>query len=321
MAQLYAYIDRDIEDLPTKLQRAIWDDGDEEERQDQEDELLLSDIIAFLDKKRLWSKDIDELPTPALVRSGRFDDLPVAGDPLATISNLFRHDRIFRDRMRIAVTRDMCVDDLLAKLQERAQSVLRRFDQDAADEATRQPEVVTARADELRDVIERLGDYGEHLHNIGNGGASAAFHNGAAQLAVAILRRVAARDSLFANLVRTPPPAVAGTDFVLEFLLDIPPADLAALTPQLEPLVQLLREHRAPRAYVDILQEILQSIREGASEEPTSGAGATRPRLAQPQSTSRAQSSGQTVPARRTFSGDVGGGRQQKRQQQRRPSK
>ena len=305
---LYGQIDQDIEILPVRFRRAVWD-ADFEEREDDE-ELLAADIICYLDPERLRDP-CDDLAVPAAPPLD-FAALAVPGDWAATLKGLFRHDRVLRARLRAAVTREMCARDFLDKLGARVQQLLGAFDRAAAPDAAPDPQLVPRTAHGLRALVAHLGAYREErppLH--------AEFHASAAALLARVLREVAARDhdlpgpaapapappSLFSFLFRAAP--AFALDVLAPVVADVAPADWALLRPRFDALRRALQQRGAAPDYLARLQQVLSrpgAGREKTDEAESAGEGPSR-------------SSGSAVPARRAPSSETAS---EPRQRQRR---
>ena len=327
IVQLYDVIDQDIENMPIRFGQSLWIDQTDD--RDDEDELTALDVLGFLDANRVYG-ETDELPPSPSVAPLDFQGLAIPGDMAATVVNLFQHDRLFRARLSNAITKDKCAADLVAKMNDRAQRILKRFDEYADDETAFRPTFVPECADRLRGILNRLAEYNTEKLPL-----NSAFHKPAAVLAARLLEAVCERDqdiyhetprpgravsplaerdrNLFANLIRAPRQAQVLTDFVLDFLLEeIPVADRSTAARRLQALVEPLCRRRAPATYVEKLQRILQTTAGGpATESESAGEGPSRT----PARTAPVVPMGRTVPARRAPSFDLGQTRQQKRQQ------
>ena len=309
--ELYGLIDHDVDSVSSRLQQSAWDNNSED--REDEDEPSASDVLAFLDSDKIWSEEEEESGYPSVTPS-TFRSLAVRGDMAATIGRLFRHDRVFRSRLRIAITKDMCAEDFLEKLRERSQRLFRTFQRRVA-EGTIDPQRLCNVADNLRDVIDRVIGYGAE-----KGPLNLSLQTRAAQLMVNMLQELCKyhaviipdpgrelmefQRSLFGNLVRSPPPSKRATFFVLEYLAaEVPPAARASVAEQLLHLHDPLRNLGAPAEYLEALRRLLHSPpHEEVSEAESAGEGPSR-------------SAGSAVPARRAASSPLVQAQRQKRQQ------
>ena len=248
---------------------------------------MIQDMLALLDPENFWDNYNEEFESHIPeAESKSFQDLVVPGSMPVTIFALAKHDPIFRDRLRNAITKDMCAKDLWFKLKAKTTVFLRAFDEYVERGPNFDPLFVARTAKGLRQVIDKLSAYRKGSR----APLSPLFDRYAAELTVFILGEACKRNrdiykdstwcdhglpevkadgNLFSSLIGSPPASFRGSFFVLDFLGDeLPPASYKDSLSRLEPVVERLREYNAPEAYV---QKVLEIINGSTGEEDAEG--------------------------------------------------
>ena len=237
---------------------------------------MIQDMLAVFTADRVWDDFDDEFfSSVPEAESLHFQELVVPGNLATTVFALARHDPTFRDRLRNAVTKEMCAHDFLRKLEAKRQNIFKRFD----DYESRGPRLeigfVNACGSRLHRIISKLSSY--------KYGARAPlshdFDVESARLALRMLDDLCERNrdiysdsewqtteddpeedrdcNLFANLISDPPPGRRDNLFVLDlFTEDIPQTAWTSLLNELERLLRKLRDQKAPARYLNKLQDL-----------------------------------------------------------------
>lgn len=119
----------------------------------------LRDMLSVFEPNRLpeeYGADFIENLPPTFESS---EDTVDPGNLSATIFALARHDPVFRQRLRGALTKDFCVVQVFQKLQRRAQGIFRRFDRYAESGPNYDEGFVAKCADILQQIVEKVIEY------------------------------------------------------------------------------------------------------------------------------------------------------------------
>ena len=238
---------------------------------------MIQDMLAVFTADRVWDDfDEDFFSSIPEAEGLPFQKLVVPGNLATTVFALARHDPAFRDRLRNAVTKEICAEDFLRKLEAKRQTVFKRFD----DYETRGPRFeagfINACGSRLHRILSKISTY-KH-------GARAPlshdFDVESAKLALRTLSDVCERDkdiygdskwqtteddpeedrdcNLFANLISDPPPGRRDDLFVLDLLAeDIPQPAWNDLVNELERLIEKFKDQKTPARYLNKLQELI----------------------------------------------------------------
>lgn len=273
-SELFRQIVLKIHRLPDDLNR-IWDYSEDTDE-------TLKDILAVFDPDKLWDEldeDFDsEVPAS---EDESFQDLVVRGDLPLTVFSLARHDPIFRDRLQQAVSKDICAEDFILKLDDRRKKSLQLLDNYERSGPELRVRSVSTIASHLRDIVEKISEYKDGQRAPLN----LSFDIGCSELLVRMLRDIcthnrdiyvesswfqgtppeAERDrNLFVNLIASPPSQHRGIFFILEFLSDeLPPQSYSHLATHLESLLDQLQLQQAPNTYVQKLKELIDQFHTG----------------------------------------------------------
>ena len=276
---LYNSIGKNINHLQDELNQT-WD-----EASDDTDEMI-QDMLAVFTTDRTWDEFDDEFLSSVPEAEGLpFEQLVAPGNLATTIFALARHDPVFRDRLRNAVTKEICARDFLSKLETKQQNVFKRFD-DYMNRGPRRPRLevgfVSACASRLCEILSKVSVYKEGMraplsHN---------FDVASAKLALRMLNNVCGRNrniysdsaeqtseesppkerdcNLFTNVISDPPPERRDEMFTIDLLTDnIPLPALTSLAGELERLMEKLRQQKAPAPYLNKMQELIDNARAG----------------------------------------------------------
>ena len=277
-SEFYDRIESNIDRLPDMLNKR-WDDA-----ANDTDELI-QDMLSVMDEDKVWDDYDDDLFSVIPDGSSKcFQDLVVPGNLEATIFGLARHDHVFRDRLRSAITKEICSDNFLLKLSARKDALLRRFDDYARRGPALKPDFVQFCANYLRRLISKLPSY----LNGNRAPLSKSFHVKVAEFSVRVLEEICQRNidiyehafwrrtedkpeeerdrNLFVNLIKSPSGAASSRNFILDYPGEqLAPLVWVDLIGRLEPLLETLREQNAPDAYLQKLADMTALAQGGAS--------------------------------------------------------
>ena len=265
-----------MDSLPEEIS-PIWTEPDDEA--DHE----IEDVLAVLDPKSL-SGDYDEDFYTSLPSSDnhQFCDLVIPGDLFKTIFALARHDRILRERLAVAITREVVDKDLLRKLSNRRKSCFNQLSKYEKEGPELRANQIMRSCWILREIISRLSNYRQRIYEIPN----PAFDRSCAKLAIRILHTICTwnRD-IYANatwLQGTGPPRAPkdrnlyiyfticpphdpiitnNTNFLISFLTtDLPTSASSPYQQDLTNLATRLTDFNAPAQILQPLLDHLQAL-------------------------------------------------------------
>lgn len=291
-SDLHDAIGSRIEDIPDLLNLA-WDEASEDVDE------LIQDMLAVFDNDRLWhdfgDEFYDSLPES---KDLRFQELVVRGNLSVTIFALAQHDPIFRDRLRNAVTKDICADDFLTKLKRLSVTFLQRLDNYANQGPRFKAAFVHGCASSIRRIISEILDY----RRSERAPLSREFDKKSAELVLWLLDEVCNhnkniyRDStwreiededpeeerdcnLFTNLISDPSPGYRGQFFALDYLEELPAPAWRHLLNELERLLHRLAEEEAGTRYLNKLRDLIAQAQAGEQlyEDPEEMQSPTSP--------------------------------------------
>ena len=242
-------------------------------------------MLAVLDQKSL-SGDYDEDFYTSLPSSDnhQFCDLVIPGDLFKTIFALARHDRILRERLSIAITRESADKDLLRKLSKRRKSCFEKlstYEKEGPEMRTNQ---IARSCWALRDIINKLSEYRQRVYEVPN----PVFDGACAKIAIKILQTIctwnrdiyanatwlqgtthpppSAKDrNLYIYFTPPPPPDPSSTTLNTNLLISFLTTDLPTITntPYQQDLTHLatrLTDFNAPAPLLQPLLEHLQTL-------------------------------------------------------------
>ena len=281
--ELYDQIGQRLDHLPDELNKT-WDEESDDTNE------MVQDMLSVLAPQKLWDElgeDFYDMIPEA--EPGKFRDLVVRGNLPVTIFSLALHDSVFRDRLRNAITEEICGEDFLSKLEVRSTSTFDKYDEYDKNGPRFDAHFVDRSGMIIRQIVAKVSAYRKTFR----APLSNFFDAKAAELLLRILEEVCARDkdiyedsawqtieddpeadrdcNLFANLIGSPPTRLRQANFVLDIFVDeLPPSAWKHLLGQLESLLGKLREHDAPAHYLHKLADLISRYHAGGRlyEEP-----------------------------------------------------
>ena len=206
----------------------------------------------------------------------QLQELVVPQNLPATVFALAQHDPIFRDRLRNVVTKDVCAQDFLDKLDQKRRRILQAYDQYVAHGPQLRPRFVNECAVSLRHIITEISAYRES----DRAPLSSKFDTMSAELALRMLEDVCDRNldiyehstwqtseddpeedrdcNLFANLISDPAPRYRDNFFVLDlFTEQLPVPAWLDLLGELERLMVRFTEQDAGTEFTKRMQDLI----------------------------------------------------------------
>ena len=250
-------------------------------------------MLSVFDLKRLpdryGEEFIDSIPTTFT----SYQELVVPRNLPATIFGLARHNEVFRRELRNVLTRDYCAIQLFEKLAEKARETFERLDHYVQSGPRSDPRFVEGCANILRQITEKIAEYKDDRAPL-----MVSTKSRAAGILVDVLIEVCERNrdiyldmswqktapdpededdrNIYTNLIGDPPQYDRDTEeedegerlFFLDAFGTFAPEEWKHLLEHLERAHDVLKLNEAPQEFVQKLEDIMETYREG-SDDPS----------------------------------------------------